>query len=77
MFVLLNLRRLRFVIDREIVTEQVEAILTQLLSIAEERKIVYKSSKGQRDNLHRILKLLEDNYNTIYENMHLMSRIKR
>lgn len=68
---------LRFVIDSEIVTDQVEVILTRLLSIAEGRKIVYKPSKEQRDNLHRPLKLLEENYNVRYGNLDINEQKKR
>ena len=57
------------VIDPEIIIEKVEAALTQLFSIGEGRKIVYKPSKKQRDNLRRLLKLLEENLNVRYRNL--------
>lgn len=68
---------LRLVIDPEIVIDQAGATLTQLFSIGEGRKIVYKPSKEQRDNLRRLLKLLEENSNVRYGNLDINEQKKR
>jgi len=68
---------LRFVIDDRRVIGKVEAILTKLMSIVERRKIEYKSSNEQKNSLHRILKLVEENYNIRYENLDTKEQKKR